>query len=125
MTGAGVLLPALAGITKPGKAIMSENARFNVGQLVHHVKFDYRGVVIDVDAEFQGTDNWYLQVARSRPPKDHPWYHVLVDNSDNITYVAERHLEADESQLPVNHPFVEQIFSSFTDGAYRRRERMN
>lgn len=104
---------------------MSESARFYVGQLVHHVKFDYRGVIVDVDAEFQGTDEWYTQVARSRPPKDHPWYHVLVDNSDNITYVAERHLEADDSRLPVNHPFVEQVFSGFSDGVYRRRERMN
>jgi len=104
---------------------MSENARFFVGQLVQHTKFDYRGVIIDVDAEFQGTDDWYQQVARSRPPKDHPWYHVLVDNSDNVTYVAERHLEEDESLLPVEHPFVERIFSSFTDGSYHRRERMN
>lgn len=104
---------------------MSEHARFNVGQVVHHTRFDYRGVIMDVDAEFQGSDDWYEQVARSRPPKDHPWYHVLVDDSDTITYVAERHLEADDSRLPVNHPYVEHVFGSFADGAYRRRERVN
>ena len=34
-------------------------ARFRPGQLVHHKLFGYRGVVVDVDATFQGTDEWY------------------------------------------------------------------
>jgi heat shock protein HspQ len=104
---------------------MSGNARFYVGQVVHHRKFDYRGVIIDVDPEFQGSDEWYEQVARSQPPKDKPWYHVLVDDADHMTYVAERHLEADDSQLPVNHPYIEQIFGSFSKGVYKRRDRIN
>ena len=33
---------------------------FFVGQIVHHKKFDYRGVVFDVDATFQGTGTVYL-----------------------------------------------------------------
>ena len=57
----------------------SSRASFSPGQLVHHLRFDYRGVVVDVDATFCGSDEWYEQVARSRPPKDAPWYHVLVD----------------------------------------------
>lgn len=104
---------------------MSDTARFNVGQVVHHLKFDYRGVIVDVDAVFSGTDEWYEQVARSRPPRDKPWYHILVDGADQVTYVAERHLEADDSRLPVNHPYVERIFGSFTDGTYRRRDPVN
>ena len=104
---------------------MSDTARFNVGQVVHHLKFDYRGVIIDVDAQFRGTDEWYELVARSCPPKDKPWYHVLVDDTDNVTYVAERHLEADESRLPVNHPYIDRIFGSFIDGNYQRRDRAN
>ena len=104
---------------------MSSTARFNVGQVVHHTKFDYRGVIIDVDAEFQGTEEWYQMVARSHPPKDKPWYHVLVDEAEHITYVAERHLEPDDSLLPVEHPYIAQIFAGFTDGVYRRRERVN
>jgi len=104
---------------------MSDTARFNVGQVVHHLKFDYRGVIVDVDAEFSGTDEWYEQVARSHPPRDKPWYHILVDGADHVTYVAERHLEADDSRLPVNHPYVERIFGSFTDGTYQRRDPVN
>ena len=60
---------------------MEHTAKFFVGQIVHHKKFDYRGVVFDVDATFQGTDEWYALVARSRPPKHMPWYHVLVDEA--------------------------------------------
>jgi len=104
---------------------MSDTARFNVGQVVHHLKFDYRGVIVDVDAEFSGTDEWYEQVARSHPPRDKPWYHILVDGADHVTYVAERHLEADDSRLPINHPYVERIFGSFSDGTYQRRDPVN
>ena len=75
-----------------------ERARFGVGQLIRHRRFDYRGVVVDVDSTFQGTDEWYDAVARSRPPKNRPWYHVLPHGAEHMTYVAERHLEADPSE---------------------------
>ncbi len=91
---------------------------FFIGQLVHHKKFDYRGVIIDVDAVFEGTEEWYQQVALSRPPKDKPWYHVLVDNSNQLTYVAERHLEQDHSNEAINHPAVDMYFDDFANGVY-------
>lgn len=97
-----------------------ERAGFHVGQLVHHVRFGYRGVVFDVDPDFQGSDDWYEQVARSRPPKDAPWYHVLPDGADHSTYVAERNLEADASSEPIRHPLVERIFDRFENGRYER-----
>jgi len=104
---------------------MSDRSQFYIGQVVHHRKFDYRGVIIDVDAEFEGDDEWYEQVALSRPPKDAPWYHILVDNSDHMTYVAERHLETDDSLLPVHHPYLRNVFGSFADGVYQRLGRIN
>ncbi len=64
------------------------DCKFFVGQVVHHTLFDYRGVVFDLDPVFAGTEEWYEQVARSRPPKDEPWYHVLVGGASHITYVA-------------------------------------
>ena len=100
-------------------------ARFSVGQIVHHLKFDYRGVVIDVDADFQGSEEWYRQVALSRPPKDKPWYRILVDGADHMTYVAERHLEADIAGTPVTHPELDDFFDSFKEGAYQVRRRSN
>ena len=46
--------------------------KFSVGELVHHRLFDYRGVIVDVDQDFQATDEWYDAVAKSRPPKNKP-----------------------------------------------------
>lgn len=97
------------------------SAKFAIGDLVHHQRFDYRGVIADVDATFQSTEEWYDTVARSRPPKDKPWYHVLVDGAVHSTYVAEQNLEADTSTDPINHPMLAQIFSHFEGGQYFRR----
>ena len=94
-------------------------AHYSVGQLVQHRRFGYRGVVIAVDAAFSLTDEWYEQVARSRPPKDAPWYHVLVDGGEHETYVAERNLEVDTSGAPVEHPLVATRLGRFEDGRYR------
>ena len=100
-------------------------ARFHIGQLIHHRLFDYRGVVVDVDPVFQGSDEWYQQVAKSRPPKDRPWYRVLVHGSEHETYVAERNLESDPTAEPVQHPLVGQFFSGITDGSYQPLMRRN
>ena len=100
-------------------------SRFAVGELIHHRLFDYRGVIVDVDQSFQGTEEWYDTVARSRPPRDQPWYHVLVHGSDHTTYVAERNLEADDSAQPISHPLLRHFFSGFDNRRYRRIRRDN
>lgn len=97
-----------------------KRTRFNVGDLVHHRLFGYRGVVADVDPDFGLTDAWYEAMAKSRPPKDKPWYQVLVHASDHTTYVAERNLERDTTGRPVDHPLVARLFSRFEDGRYLR-----
>lgn len=100
-------------------------ARFHIGQLVHHRLFDYRGVVVDVDPIFSGSDEWYEQVARSRPPKDQPWYRVLVHGAKQETYVAERNLEQDDSGEPIRHPLLGEFFGDLEGGRYRLRGLQN
>lgn len=104
---------------------MEESAAFTVGQLVRHLRFGYRGVVVDVDPVFSLSEEWYEQVARSRPPKDRPWYHVLVDEADHTTYVAERHLAADGDAAPIRHPLLSRYFDEFRDGRYHRSGAIN
>lgn len=105
---------------------MSEQrARFAVGQVVHHRLFDYSGVIVDVDATFQGSDEWYARVARSRPPRDAPWYHVLVSGGDRQTYVAERNLEPALGAEPIVHPLLDAYFDEFRDGRYVSYRRVN
>ncbi len=100
---------------------MEHAARFSIGQLIRHRLFDYRGVIFDVDPDFQLSEEWYDQVAKSRPPKDDPWYHVLVDGSDQVTYVAERNLEPDSEEEAIRHPLLEDFFSGFESGEYLPR----
>jgi len=104
---------------------MTANAHFSIGDLVHHKLFGYRGVIVDVDPQLMLSDEWYEAVARSRPPKDKPWYHVLVHDAARETYVAERNLEADTSGAPILHPLIESCFHSFSDGHYLTTGRMN
>ena len=96
----------------------STHAKFAPGALVCHKLFDYRGVVIDVDPEFQGTAEWYEAIARSRPPKNQPWHHVLVD-------VAERNLEPDTTGRPIDHPAVGTFFADLSDQGYIPRQKGN
>ena len=92
--------------------------KYHVGQIVDHIKFGYRGVIFDVDAQFSASEEWYESVAKSRPPKDAPWYHVLVDGSDTTTYVAERNLVSAVDDSEIDHPLVEVYFQEFNHGHY-------
>ena len=100
-------------------------AKFAVGQIVHHRLFNYRGVIVDVDPVFRGSDEWYEKMAPSRPPKDRPWYKVLMHGTDNQTYVAERNLEPDTSGDPIVHPDLDGYFTQFVEGVYILRQRGN
>ncbi len=96
------------------------SVNFSVGDLIHHRLFDYRGVIVDVDRNYQGTEEWYEMVAKSRPPKNRPWYHVLVHESDHSTYVAQQNLEPDVSVEPIIHPMIKHLFSKLESGKYVR-----
>ena len=94
--------------------------KFKIGQVIHHKLFDYRGIIYGVDEVFKGTDQWYDFMAKSKPPKDRPWYHVLVHNKEHTTYVAERNLGIDVSDRPVDHPLLLLYFDELKDGQYSR-----
>ena len=105
--------------------IGKQTSLFSIGQTIHHKLFGYRGVIVDVDPCFAGTEEWYEQAAQTCPPKDKPWYHVFVHGSEVETYVAERNLEADLSEDPIAHPLVSLFFTDFRDGVYVPRQSLN
>jgi heat shock protein HspQ len=109
-----------ASLAVPCASVSDREPKFSPGQLVCHERFGYRGVIVDVDPVFSLSDDWYEEVARSRPPKDRPWYHVLVDDGDSTTYVAERHLTPDGNEAPIEHPMLGDFFTHFEDGRYVR-----
>ena len=100
-------------------------AKFRIGHIVRHKLFDYTGVIFDIDPIFQSSDEWYEQVARSRPPKNQPWYHVLVHTAKHATYVAEKNLDLEENPKVIQHPLINSLFSKFDGMQYHLKSRTN
>ena len=94
--------------------------KYSPGQLIVHKKYGYRGVIVEVDDSFQGTEEQYHGANTTNPPRDEPWYHILVDGSDYVTYVPEGQIDADSSLEPINHPRITEIFHDFKGGRYLR-----
>lgn len=99
--------------------------KFSLGQVVKHRMYPFRGVIFDVDPEFNNTEEWYESIPESvRPRKDQPFYHLLAENSDAyyIAYVSEQNLLVDESGDPVGHPQVGELFGDLDEGKYALSE---
>ena len=111
----------------PGMApkIQIPEARFAIGEVVRHRLFPFRGVIFDIDPEFNNTEEWYQSIpAEVRPRKDQPFYHLFAENAETeyIAYVSEQNLLPDESREPVRHPQVDEIFVGDGKGGYRLRD---
>lgn len=91
--------------------------RYRIGQLIHHRRYGYRGVVVSVDTVCQADDEWYER-NRTQPDRDQPWYHVVVDDASHMTYVAQSNLEADASDAAVRNPMLYQFDLHYHDGRY-------
>ncbi|HIO51023.1 MAG TPA: heat shock protein HspQ [Pelagibacteraceae bacterium] len=104
---------------------MYHEAKFKIGQIIHHRLFNYTGVVFDIDPIFQGSEEWYEQVAQSRPPKNKPWYHVLVHTAEHSTYVAEQNLDLEENPKAIQHPLINTLFTKFDGLQYHLKNRPN
>jgi len=111
----------VTGADQPGSG-SSARVVLRIGQLVRHRQYAYRGVVVSRDAECRASDAWYRS-NRSQPDRDQPWYHVLVDGRDSVTYAAHSSLEADDTEADVDHPLIEHFFDGKQSGRYRRNER--
>lgn len=100
-----------------------DTAKYHVGQVIHHTLFDYRGVIVDVDADFRVGGELNAAEQRPKPHKlgARPWYHVLVDGTADRTYVSEQNLEPDANGGPVDHPDLIDYFENMTPSGYVRR----
>ena len=105
----------------PDDIICEVRPVFSVGSIVHHCKYGYRGVIVDIDRECKSTDAWYYS-NQTQPDRYQPWYHVLVDGSDQVTYVAQANLETDVSSEKVMHPLMAYFFNQLQTGEYIRNE---
>ena len=99
-------------------------AKYQIGQVVKHRVYPFRGVVFDIDPEFDNTDEWWESIpAEVRPRKDQPFYHLFAENAESeyIAYVSEQNLLPDTSAMPLRHPQVNEVFVQDDLGVYRPR----
>jgi heat shock protein HspQ len=48
--------------------IKARTAKFQIGQIVRHRVFSFRGVIFDIDPEFNNTEEWWLSIPEELRP---------------------------------------------------------
>ena len=107
-----------------GITMSTQYAKYGLGQVVRHRALPFRGVIYDVDPEFNNTEEWWQAIPPDvRPRKDQPFYHLLAENEQGtyMAYVSEQNLLPDDSGEPISHPHAAVIFDGFRNGQYSLR----
>jgi heat shock protein HspQ len=97
-------------------------AKYTVGQVVRHRFYPFRGVIFDIDPEFDNSEEWWLSIPEDvRPSKDQPFYHLLAENAETeyIAYVSEQNLLPDQTGQPLRHPQLPELFAEDENGDYK------
>jgi len=105
----------------PEDIINYDKPIFKPGERVCHVRYGYRGIIVDVDQDCMAPDDWYYG-NQTQPSRHQRWYHVLVHESDQVTYVAENNLIKDTSNKKVIHPLMSYFFTKTKEGWYIRND---
>ena len=108
--------------------MLSASAKFSLGQVVRNRVHSFRGVIFDVDPQFNNTEEWWESIPEDiRPAKDQPFYHLYAETEATyyVAYVSEQNLVADSSGEPVEHPELIAQFGEFNDGYYALQAALN
>jgi ApaG protein len=88
-----------------------DRPQYRRGQIVQHKNNNFRGIIVDYDMYFINDEELYKKCIDS-PAKDKPWYYILIDKANAISYVAQEYLEAAEDNSEIEHT----LFNFFFDG---------
>ena len=108
----------------PSKTKVHKDPLFNIGDIVKHRIYPFRGVIVDVDPEFSNTEEWYQSIpAEIRPSRNQPYYHLMAENTETFytAYVSQQNLVDDGDNGPLEHPDLDEIFSGMEKGKYHLR----
>lgn len=97
------------------------HAKFTLGQVVKHRIHPFRGVIFDVDPTFNNSEEWLASIPKDmRPKRDQPFYHLFAENDTSyyVAYVSEQNLLQDDTDEPVEHPEVAEMFGDLSNGKY-------
>jgi heat shock protein HspQ len=95
-----------------GHTTPADTPRFELGEVIEHLNYGYRGVIVEFDSTCQAPDDWY-QSNQTQPNRNQPWYHILVDGNQQVTYVAQSNLSYDTSGGSVVHGMINLFFSGY------------
>ena len=93
---------------------------------MRHRIFSFRGVIFDIDPEFNNTEEWWLSIPEDvRPHKDQPFYHLFAENSESeyVAYVSEQNLLPDDFRRADPAFAGRRDFVRDNRGGYRPRNR--
>lgn len=93
-------------------------AKFNLGDRVRHVQHGYLAVVVDIDPIFQASGRYNPRTVTQAFATKNPWYRLLVDETNQMTYVEEDKLLADKRDITIENPGVDDYLTE-QDGVYR------
>ena len=109
---------------RPANEPRIRQATYQIGQVVHHRVFDFRGVIFDVDPEYANSEDWYESIPEDiRPHRDQPYYHLFAENEDGhyTAYVSEQNLVPDKTDAPIKNPDLHEVFILSDNGDYLLR----
>ncbi len=104
---------------------VAQQAAYNIGDIIFHREHDFRGVIVDVDPQFEGSEEWYDMYTSNQPPKNSPWYHILVDEESSMAYVSEQNICSDSDQGEIENPMIDDLFSKYDSGHYLPIQTLN
>jgi len=101
------------------------NVKFRVGQVVKHLRFGYKGVIIGWDETARAPEDWLKEMHKNHKEwRKQPNYALLVDTRDRtvpqITYVPQENIKVIQ-HTKILHPSVENYFENFDGSQYLPR----
>lgn len=99
-----------------------DKPKYQRGQIVTNEQEEYRGIITDYDMYFMNDEEIYNK-SKYKPAKDKPWYYILIDGTNAISYVAEEHLQVDNNQEDIEHPLLDFFFDGFNGQKYIRNDK--
>ena len=75
---------------------------FNIGDIVKHRIYPFRGVIVDVDPVFSNTEEWYQSIPPEiRPSRNQPYYHLMAENTETcLLYTSPSPRDRTRSRMP-------------------------
>lgn len=98
--------------------INARTARFGLGQKVRHIHHAFYGLVLDVDARYEGE---LAEIGAVSP--EQPFYSIMIESDDGnlIAYAAEESIVKTEGVDPITEQEQARLFNVDANGRHSPR----